>query len=80
MSESSAKVQTLPLVEGQAVTGLLFSEPMRVETIRQSEPGTWVRPLDRLREQNVLRVFVCAIAPNSSASASRVSRVSSVVD
>ena len=42
MSESVAKVQNLPLVEGQVVRGTLFSEPMRVETIRESGPGTWV--------------------------------------
>src|SRR5208337_5316002 len=42
MSESATKIQSLPLVEGQVVTGTLFSEPMRVETIRESGPGTWV--------------------------------------
>ena len=43
MSESAAKIQALPLVEGQVVTGTLFSEPMRVETIRESGParGSW---------------------------------------
>jgi len=40
MSESVAKIQAPPLVEGQVVTGTLFSEPMRVETIRESGPGT----------------------------------------
>jgi hypothetical protein len=29
-----------PLVEGQVVNGILFSEPMRVETIRENGPGT----------------------------------------
>ena len=42
MSESVAKIQAPPLVEGQVVTATLFSEPMRVETIRESGPGTWV--------------------------------------
>ncbi|MEK9137301.1 MAG: DEAD/DEAH box helicase, partial [Bacteroidota bacterium] len=33
--------ETYPVREGQVVTGSLFSEPMRVETVRPSGPGTW---------------------------------------
>jgi hypothetical protein len=39
MSESVIKTRAQPLVEGQVVTGTLFSEPMRVETIRESGHG-----------------------------------------
>ena len=44
MSDSGAKPtqSSPPLVEGQVVSGTLFSEPMRVETIRENGPGTWV--------------------------------------
>jgi hypothetical protein len=31
----------LPLAEGQIVTGAIFNEPMRVETIRGDGPGIW---------------------------------------
>jgi len=33
------------LKEGQILTGPLFSEPMRVETVREDGPGTWVAGL-----------------------------------
>lgn len=59
MSESAAKVQALPLlplVEGQVVTGTLFSEPMRVETIRESGPGTWVVGLCGLNTERFRKV------------------------
>jgi hypothetical protein len=56
MSEFAAKVQTLPLVEGQVVTGTLFSEPMRVETIRESGPGTWVVGLCGLNTERFRKV------------------------
>jgi hypothetical protein len=44
MSDSGARpAQAVqPLVEGQVVTGTLFSELMRVKTIRESGPGTRV--------------------------------------
>ena len=56
MSESTAKVQTLPLVEGQVVTGTLFSEPMRVETIRQNGPGTWIVGLSGVNTERFRKV------------------------
>lgn len=31
-----------PLKEGQILTGSLFSEPMRVETVRAGGPETWI--------------------------------------
>ena len=34
-----------PLREGQILTGSLFSEPMRVETVRANGPDTWVAGL-----------------------------------
>src|SRR5436190_5228707 len=60
MSESATKVQTLPLVEGQVVTGTLFSEPMRVETIRESGPGTWVVGLCGLNTERFRKVTLTA--------------------
>ncbi len=60
MSESRAKIQTLPLVEGQVVTGTLFSEPMRVETIRESGPGTWVVGLCGLNTERFRKVTLTA--------------------
>jgi hypothetical protein len=56
MSESAAKIQAPPLVEGQVVTGTLFSEPMRVETIRESGPGTWVVGLCGLNTERFRKV------------------------
>src|SRR5208337_2895130 len=56
MSESVAKIQAPPLVEGQVVTGTLFSEPMRVETIRESGPGTWVVGLCGLNTERFRKV------------------------
>jgi hypothetical protein len=60
MSDSAAKVQSLPLVEGQVVTGTLFSEPMRVETIRQSGPGTWVVGLSGVNTERFRKVTLTA--------------------
>ncbi|MGC8731617.1 MAG: helicase-related protein, partial [Halothiobacillaceae bacterium] len=37
--------EKLPLYEGQILTGALFSEPMRVETVRANGPDTWVAGL-----------------------------------
>ena len=34
--------EVAPVNEGQVLTGPLFSEPMRVETIRQAGDDTWV--------------------------------------
>jgi hypothetical protein len=60
MSESAAKVQNLPLVEGQVVTGTLFSEPMRVETIRESGSGTWVVGLSGVNTERFREVTLTA--------------------
>lgn len=32
----------LPVISGQILSGSLFSEPMRVETIQANGPGTWI--------------------------------------
>jgi len=46
-----------PLVrEGQLLVGPLFSEPMQVETVRQSAPGTWILGLVGSRTQQFRRV------------------------
>src|SRR5215469_6884629 len=60
MSESAAKIQSPPLVEGQVVTGTLFSEPMRVETIRESGPGTWVVGLSGVNTERFRKVTLTA--------------------
>jgi hypothetical protein len=42
--------------EGHLLVGSLFSEPMQVETVRQSAPGTWVLGLVGSRTQQFRRV------------------------
>ncbi len=58
MSEPAVKPaqSVAPLVEGQVVTGSVFSEPMRVETMRESGPGTWVVDLCGLNTERFRRV------------------------
>jgi len=58
ITDSGAKsaLTVQPLVEGQVVSGTLFSEPMRVETIRESGPGTWVVGLCGLITEKFRRV------------------------
>jgi len=56
MTESAAKIQAAPLVEGQVVTGTLFSEPMRVETIRESGPGRWIVGLSGVNTERFRKV------------------------
>ena len=34
-----------PIREGQVLVGPLFSEPMRVETVRPNEPDMWIAGL-----------------------------------
>jgi superfamily II DNA or RNA helicase len=46
----------LPLAEGQVVSGTLFSEPMRVETIRENGYRTWVVGLCGLNTERFRRV------------------------
>jgi hypothetical protein len=58
MSEPSPKETTVqPLVEGQVVSGTLFSESMRVETIREGGPDTSIAPLRKEDDLSVLRLF-----------------------
>ncbi len=44
-----------PLSEGQIVTALLFSEPMRVETVRANGPNTWLAGLAGLQSEQFHR-------------------------
>lgn len=37
--------ENLPISDGQILTGPLFSEPMRVETVRSNGAGSWVAVL-----------------------------------
>jgi hypothetical protein len=62
MSDSGAKPSQAahPLVEGQVVSGTLFSEPMRVETIRESGPGRWVVGLCGLSTEKFRKVTLTA--------------------
>ena len=46
----------LPIREGQILTGSLFNEPMRVETIRAEGSQTWVVGLVGLRSEQFRRV------------------------
>lgn len=34
-----------PIREGQVLIGSLFNEPMRVETVKQNGPSTWITGL-----------------------------------
>jgi hypothetical protein len=67
MSESGTKPSQAahPLVEGQVVSGALFSEPMRVETVRESCPGRCVVGLCGISTEKFRRVT------RTSANASR---------
>lgn len=58
--ETTDAPSVLPLAEGQVVTGTLFSEPMRVETIRESGPGTWVVGLCGISTERFRRVTLTA--------------------
>ncbi len=49
-----------PLSEGQIVTGPLFSEPMRVETVRANGPDAWVAGLVGLQSEQFRRVTLTA--------------------
>ena len=46
----------VPILEGQVLTGPLFSEPMRVETVRSDGPGVWVAGLVGQRSGQFRRV------------------------
>ena len=45
-----------PISEGQILTGPLFSEPMRVETVRANGPDSWVSGLVGLQSEQFRRV------------------------
>lgn len=49
-----------PIREGQVVTGSLFSEPMRVETVRPNGPGAWVAGLVGMHSERFRRVTLNA--------------------
>ncbi len=44
------------LVEGQVVTGALFNEPMRVESVKETGAGTWVVGLSGLNTERFRKV------------------------
>ena len=46
----------IPIREGQVVTGSLFNEPMRVETVRAEGGQAWVVGLVGLRSEQFRRV------------------------
>ena len=49
-----------PLNEGQVLTGPLFDEPVRVETVRAGGPDTWVAGLVGTRSERFRRVTLTA--------------------
>jgi len=59
MSQVAAKSGFLgdpPLTEGQIVTGAIFNEPMRVETVRSNGPGMWEIGLSGVQTERFRRV------------------------
>ena len=52
------------LMEGQILTGPLFDEPMRVETVRAGDPDTWVAGLVGTHSERFRRV---TLTPNNLA-------------
>ncbi len=52
--------QLPPIREGQTITGSLFSEPMRVVTVRTEGPDTWIAGLVGLRSQRFHEVTLTA--------------------
>lgn len=52
--------QDLEIKEGQLLFGPLFSEPMHVETVRPSGPGTWIVGVVGSRSQQFRRVTIGA--------------------
>ena len=53
-------VDRAPLEEGQVVTGALFNEPVRVETISSAGNGTWVVGFSGLQTEKFRRVTLTA--------------------
>ena len=52
--------EELPIREGQVVTGALFSEPMRVETVRSNGPGSWVAGMVGMHTERFRKVSLTA--------------------
>jgi hypothetical protein len=48
------------LIPGQTLTGPLFSEPMRVETVQPTGPASWVVGLVGVQSERVRRVTLTA--------------------
>ncbi|HUT52897.1 MAG TPA: DUF3883 domain-containing protein [bacterium] len=55
--------ETKPVKEGQVLTGPLFAEPVRVETVRENGPETWTVGAARLQEPSVLGNLLPADVP-----------------
>ncbi len=53
-------VAETPIREGQILSGPLFSEPMRIETVRSNGPGVWVAGLVGQRSEHFRRVTLTA--------------------
>ena len=49
-----------PIRDGQVLTGALFSEPMRVESVRANGAGSWVAGLVGMRTERFRRVALGA--------------------
>ena len=47
--------KTTPIQEAHILTGPLFSEPMRVETVRANGPDAWVAGLVGLQSEQFRR-------------------------
>src|SRR5580704_198251 len=56
MAQTAAEPGKSPLAEGQIVTGAIFNEPMRVETIRANGPGLWEIGLSGVQSERFRRV------------------------
>jgi len=52
--------QTHPIREGQVLTGAIFNEPMRVETVRDNGNGTWVVGLVGTQSERFRKVTLTA--------------------
>ena len=49
-------IQSEPIQEGQILTGALFHEPMRVETVRPNGPDNWVVGLVGVKSEQFRKV------------------------
>jgi superfamily II DNA or RNA helicase len=55
-TETPSSAPTLPLAEGQIVSGALFNEPMRVESVRQNGADSWTVGLSGVRTEKFRKV------------------------